>query len=118
MFNFINLSDARSIVPIALIALAGIAAWFLWTRAKRNDAEANAAASSAYNASAAGVPNTGSLMNLALLQSLFSGSSPAQGASGQVTYSAPVQPNTGSNAAPAPVSSGSSTGNTPVSQGV
>lgn len=117
MFSLVNLGDWRSIIPVALIGLAGVAAYFLWTRAKAN--EANAAAAQT-EASAGSVTNTGQLAGLALLGSLFGGgqaTTPATG--GQPTYSAP----TGSNAMAAsisqvPLGSGSSTGNTPVSQGV
>ena len=130
MFSFVSL-DAKTVAPVVVIALAGIAAWFLWTRAKRNQAQAAAADASAatYNASSLAVNPAGTLGNLALLSALFgsnaTGTAATGTAAGQVTYTAPTPSTTGSNAAAAvatpaaaAVTSGSSSGNTTVSQGV
>jgi hypothetical protein len=34
MFNLINLSDAKGLVPVAVTALIGVAIWYLWKRAQ------------------------------------------------------------------------------------
>jgi predicted negative regulator of RcsB-dependent stress response len=117
MFNFINLSDAKGLIPVALIALAGVAAYWLWSKAQANAASANSA--NATSVLTAG-EDPSALENLALLSQLFGTSgSTTQLSSSQPTIQAGGQ-TTGSNAAaaPAPTTSGSSTGNTPVTQGV
>jgi cytoskeletal protein RodZ len=124
MFNFINIKDAKGFIPIALVALAGVAAYYLWTKAQANSAAANAANNTA-DANGVSSGDTTTLADLALLQSLMAGSgtgSTTQLSSDQPTYTSPGSL-TGSNAVSAPVqqpitTSGSSTGNTSVTQGV
>jgi predicted membrane-bound mannosyltransferase len=112
MFNFLNISDSKALIPIALLAAVGIGGYFLWTRAQANKAQADMANAQAWSASANAVPNTGQLANLALLSSLFGGTTGSNAPpAGQPTYSAPA-------ATSNPVGSGSSVGNTPVTQGV
>ncbi len=108
MLNLFNISDSKALIPIALLAAVGIGGYWLWTKSQANKAATDA---SNAQASAASVPNTGQLANLALLSSLFGGTSGGNTAppAGQPTYTAP---------APAPAGNGSSTGNTPVTQGI
>lgn len=110
MFSLINLK-AENIAPLALIAAAAIGGWYLFTRARANQA----AAANATQTSPA-TPTVGNLTTLAMLQALFGGNANPQ----------PVTATTGSNAGVAPlavigastVGAGSSTGNTVVTQGV
>jgi len=114
MFSFVSL-DAKSTLPVALIAVAAVAVWFFWSRAKKNEADAQAEAVTA-------APTEGQSTTAALLAKLFgTGTAASPAATGQVSYSAPGS--TGSNAqavpaAPQPLGSGSSTGNTPITQGL
>ena len=126
MFNLISLNSAKGLIPVALIALAGVAAYFLWSKAQANSAAANAANNAADSTAGLTSGDTSTLADLALLQSLMgntstTGSTTAISTS-QPTYTAGVggQAFTGSNAVsqPAPTTSGSSTGNTVPGQGV
>jgi hypothetical protein len=123
MFNFLNVSDAKGLWPIVLLAAVGVAGWYVWNRSKQAQAANNVADST----SAVTSGNTTTLADLALLQSLLGSNSGSttQLSTSQPTYTSSGAPSsiTGSNAASAPVqqpitTSGSSTGNTYVTQGV
>lgn len=89
MFNFLNVSDARGLVPVAITALIGVAIWYLWKRAQaRQDAG---------NALDAGASTGGAnVADLALLQTLLSQNAGTAAPSGS---NAPTQkPATASNA--------------------
>ena len=43
MFNLLNISDAKGLVPVALAALIGVAIWYLWKHAKDQQAANNLA---------------------------------------------------------------------------
>lgn len=124
MFNFINIKDAKGFIPVAIVALAGVLAYYLWSKARANSAAANAS-NDVGDSTAVSSGDTTSLADLALLQQLMAGSntgSTTQLSSSQPTYTNPGS-QTGSNAVSAPVqqpptTSGSSTGNTYVTQGV
>jgi cytoskeletal protein RodZ len=124
MFNFLNISDSKALVPIALVALAGVFGYWIWSKAQANAAAANAANASDATGLVSG--QNANLEDLALLSSLFGANSGSTTTSttGQVTVtpgSTTTGTTTNGTAAPtqtAPTTSGSSTGNTVVTQGV
>jgi hypothetical protein len=118
MFNFINLSGAKDLVPVVILALLGVGIYYLISRAHAASAAANVTDPTASITSG----NLTSVADLALLQSLMAGS--GTGATTQLSTSQPTYTGTGSNANPAPApaaaaptTSGSSTGGTIVTQG-
>ena len=124
MFNLINLSGAKGLVPVVLLALFGVGIYWAYSKVQANNA-ATAAANASNNDPTAALTSGSAysqLANLSLLQQLFGGStsSATQLSTSQATYTAPTATNTGSNAQsqPAPSTSGSSTGNSSVTQGV
>jgi hypothetical protein len=117
MFNFINLSGAKDLVPVVILALLGVGIYYLFSRAHA----ANAANSAVDPTASVTSGNLTSLADLALLQSLMGGTGTGtQLSTSQPTYTSPSQTGTGSNAPSAqpPTTSGSSTGGTVVTQGV
>ena len=49
MFNFLNISGTKELVPLALVALAGVAIWYLWKKQQSDAMAADAASSSTSN---------------------------------------------------------------------
>lgn len=117
MFNFLNVSDAKGLWPIVMLAAVGVAGWYVWNRSKQTQA-ANAVSDSTASVTAG---DTTTVADLALLQSLLGGgSTPTQQLSTSQPTISPGGQFTGSNAPSqaAPSTSGSSTGGTVITQGL
>ena len=108
MFNFLNVSDAKGLWPIVLLAAVGVAGWYVWNKSKQTAAANNISDST----SAVTSGDTTTLADLALLQSLMGANTgtTTQLSGSQPTYTNPgSQVTTGSNApaAPAPTTNSS-----------
>jgi len=91
MFSFVSL-DAKSIEPLAILALAGIAGWFLYAHLKAGQAPSITAAGTGDAVIAADQTALGQAAQISMLQALFGQSSTAQPAPSLATptYSAPA----------------------------
>jgi len=90
MFSLFSL-EGKSLEPIAILALAGIAGYFLFAHLKAKQAPASAADLT----STGGTPIAQQIANVAMLQSLFGASqtkAPTPG--GSPTYTAPTSSST------------------------
>lgn len=82
MFSFVSL-DAKSVEPIAIVALAAIAGWFLYRFEKgRQD--------TAQQVTATGTPLAQQVANVAMLQTLFGQAQSTPRNTGSPTYAAPA----------------------------
>ena len=147
MFNFINIKDAKGLIPLALVALVGFGIYYVWNKTQTSKAQAAAATQSLQSlggSAYSGAQSASGLESLALLSSLLGGSTTSQGldggtsgtptiTAGSSTYNSGSATNTGSivggnnnvssgvnvqtTAQTAPATSGSVV-STPVTQGV
>lgn len=108
MFNFLNISDAKGLVPVALAALIGVGVWYLVVRARAQQQQNNLA-NSETGLTSGGAVNAG---DLALIETLLAANS-APGTQAQNVTSGGF----GNAPAAQPITTNSSIAPQPVTQG-